>query len=218
MTAQDYIDRGLAQAAKGNYDASIADYTEAIRLEPDEANHWYNRGVTRFHTYKDVELIIKDLTEAIRLAPDRVDTYYARGIANYFQAKHVISMQEAVITESAKLEAERLALLSPLMNSGNGMALRWGDNLTRMLFSKRNKADALALETCGLLAPDYLKDAIADLTRVLSHEPDHDKAYLHRGHVYRLAGDKNRARADYEQVLSLVPNHPEAQKQLNELS
>ncbi len=40
-----FHNRGLAHRARGNLDAAIADYNEAIRLNPRDANAFYNRGL-----------------------------------------------------------------------------------------------------------------------------------------------------------------------------
>ena len=40
-----YYCRGLIYHKKGDYDKAVADYTEAIRLDPRDADAYYNRGV-----------------------------------------------------------------------------------------------------------------------------------------------------------------------------
>ena len=40
-----HANRGAANSCKGNHDAAIADYTDAILLDPGFANAYYNRGV-----------------------------------------------------------------------------------------------------------------------------------------------------------------------------
>src|SRR5206468_12976593 len=45
LSAHDYFDRGDARQDAGNYDAPIADYTEALRLIPDYADADFKRGL-----------------------------------------------------------------------------------------------------------------------------------------------------------------------------
>ena len=50
------------------YDKAIADYTEAIRLEPAQPAAYFNRGNARLEK-KEYDKAIADYTEAIRLEP-----------------------------------------------------------------------------------------------------------------------------------------------------
>jgi tetratricopeptide (TPR) repeat protein len=44
MNSSAYFGRGVAWGGKSDYDRAIADYTEAIRLDPKNANAYNNRG------------------------------------------------------------------------------------------------------------------------------------------------------------------------------
>jgi len=68
----DFLDRE-------DYDAAIACYTEAIRLDPNYALVYNNRGWAYSWKGED-DKAIKDLTEAIRLKPDFADAYGNRGM------------------------------------------------------------------------------------------------------------------------------------------
>jgi tetratricopeptide (TPR) repeat protein len=61
-------------------DGALQDYTEAIRLKPDYADAFYNRGVAR-RAKGDVDGALQDYTEAIRLKPDYADAFNNRGVA-----------------------------------------------------------------------------------------------------------------------------------------
>ena len=55
-------------------------YNQAIRLQPDLAKAYYNRGIAKgaLKQYKDA---IADYNEAIRLQPDYAEAYSNRGAA-----------------------------------------------------------------------------------------------------------------------------------------
>ena len=62
------------------HDKAIADYTEAIRLNPKDADAYYNRGLAYWNKGK-FDKAIAEYTEAIRLNPKLAEAYYSRGFA-----------------------------------------------------------------------------------------------------------------------------------------
>src|SRR6516225_3013123 len=68
LQAAAFHNRGLAWAAKENLDQAISDITQGIRLDPQRAYRWQERGelYTRQGKYPQA---IADISEAIRLDP-----------------------------------------------------------------------------------------------------------------------------------------------------
>jgi hypothetical protein len=75
-----YSNRARLRWSKGEVDASIADYTEAIRLDPHDAENYHERGVSWMNKC-DYDRASADFTEAIRLAPKNPQTLFLRGTA-----------------------------------------------------------------------------------------------------------------------------------------
>src|ERR1700736_2539625 len=63
-----FLNRGVEYVAKGDLDHAIADYDEAIRLDPKFVNAYYRRG-NSYYSKGDYDRAIADYDEAIRLDP-----------------------------------------------------------------------------------------------------------------------------------------------------
>src|SRR5258705_5132973 len=75
-----FFNRGLAYSRKGDTDRAIADYSEAIRLNPKHAKSYLGRG-SAYLRKADWDRAIADYTEAIRLDPKNAPAYISRGSA-----------------------------------------------------------------------------------------------------------------------------------------
>ena len=94
-TVPQYMERGASAYQKQEYKVAIAEYDMAIRRDPDYAEAYYQRGLTKFdfatsqYTEREVEayqdnyrLAIADFNMAIDRNPDYAEAYYQRGLAN----------------------------------------------------------------------------------------------------------------------------------------
>ena len=82
-----FDNRGLAYENKGDYNHAIADYSEAIRLNPNFANAFNNRGLA-YAGLGDFDRAIADYSEAIRLNPNFAEAFDNRGVAYEKKGDH----------------------------------------------------------------------------------------------------------------------------------
>jgi tetratricopeptide (TPR) repeat protein len=75
LSARDYYTRGLTRYLENDVEEAIADFTQAIRLDPQFAHAYVRRGVA----YGNTPEALADFTEAIRLDPEYIQAYYNRG-------------------------------------------------------------------------------------------------------------------------------------------
>jgi lipoprotein NlpI len=75
-----YNNRGYAYNTKGDPDRAIADFNEAIRINPKDAIAFNNRGYA-YNAKGDLDRAIADYGEAIRIDPGDADAFTGRGIA-----------------------------------------------------------------------------------------------------------------------------------------
>ena len=74
-----YNNRGIAYGSKGDYDRAIADYNEAIRLDPKITPSPTTTAALAYNGKGDYDRAIADYNEAIRLDPKYAAAYNNRG-------------------------------------------------------------------------------------------------------------------------------------------
>jgi len=66
---------------KGMLDKAIAEFSKAIKINPRDANAYYNRGITYYYKGQ-YDQAISDFNKALEINPKDAELYYNRGIAN----------------------------------------------------------------------------------------------------------------------------------------
>ncbi|NEQ24986.1 MAG: tetratricopeptide repeat protein, partial [Microcoleus sp. SIO2G3] len=61
---------------------AIADYEQALKINPNNAMAYYNRGLTR-NRLKEHQAAIADYTESIRIQPTFAEAFYNRGLSHF---------------------------------------------------------------------------------------------------------------------------------------
>ena len=78
LTAQEFFDRGRVKIDLGDKQGAIADFNQAIKLNPDDADTYVGRGLVK-DDLGDKQGAIADLNQAIKLKPDYAIVYMGRG-------------------------------------------------------------------------------------------------------------------------------------------
>jgi len=204
------------------YDRAIADYSEAIRLDPKNAGAYSGRGEA--YCFKgEYDRAIADFTEALRLKPTDAEAYRARGEAywwkgtdgyfeGYFEGYTGKDDYDRCIADCT--QAIRLDPTNASAYYWRGVAYRWKDDYNSAIadYSEAIRLDpknAGAYSGRGLAYRD--KDeydrAIADYSEALRLDPKNAGAYFGRGEAYRFKGEYDRAMADYSEALRLDPEN-----------
>jgi tetratricopeptide (TPR) repeat protein len=71
-------------ASQGQMDLAIEQYTEAISIDPEFTDAYFDRGIA-FRRIDDYDRTIADYTQAIALDPDHVLSFYQRGVVYHYQ-------------------------------------------------------------------------------------------------------------------------------------
>ena len=78
--AASYNERGTDFGMKGDYDKAIADFDQALRINPNYADAYHNRGLA-WAKKGDYGKAIADFDHALRINPNDADSHYHRGLA-----------------------------------------------------------------------------------------------------------------------------------------
>lgn len=79
-----FVSRALAYLHQKNYDYSISDYTDAMRLDPKNAVYIFGRGIA-YYDKGDYEMAIKDYSLVLEFDPNDSAFFYNRGVVYFFQ-------------------------------------------------------------------------------------------------------------------------------------
>lgn len=74
------LNRGGAYSEQKDYDHAIADYSQAIGLNPELENAFYDRGEA-YRLEKNYGHAVEDYDRAVQLDPKDADALYGRGLA-----------------------------------------------------------------------------------------------------------------------------------------
>jgi tetratricopeptide (TPR) repeat protein len=195
------------------YDKAIADYTEAIRLDPNSSIAYEERG-NAYGGKKDYDRAIADFTQAIRLDPNNTSAYNNRGLA--YGDKGDYDRAIADFTQTIRLDPNNASAY----NNRGGVYSYKGDytqaitDYTRAIQLAPNFA--IVYKNRGTMyfnKGDYTR-AITDYTRAIRLDPNNVDAYIDRGDAYWIKGNRTRAYADWSKALQLDPNNTEARDNL----
>ena len=199
-----YVDRGLAWQSKQDYDKAIHDFSEAIRLDPDEAYYRNCRGEA-WALSQDVDKALADFSEAIRLDPGDADVYQDRGDA--WIDKNEIDKAIADYSEAVRL-APNVAL--SYVSRGHAWAVKKELDKAIADFDEAirlSPEDADAHRRRGQVWGDkneYDK-AIADFDEAIRLDPKNAYARNQRGVNWRSKHEFDKALADFDEAVRLDP-------------
>jgi tetratricopeptide (TPR) repeat protein len=199
LTAQQWFERGFGAV---DVNEQLRFYNEAIRLKPDYAEAFYNRGLVRYNM-GDLEGALNDGNEAIRLKPDFGEAFNNRGVVR--RAKGDLEGALEDYNEAIQLKPDNVEAFN---NRGNA---RYKNGDLEGALKDYNEAIRLK--------PDYkepfvgrgnargdkgdFEGALEDYNEAIRLKPDFAVAFNNRGITRGEMGDKEGAREDYNEAIRL---------------
>ena len=202
-TAADHFNRGLAFAGESDWDNAILEYSEALSLDPDNAEIWNKRGLAH-QSKKAYGSAIVDFTKAIVLAPDNAVAYNNRGLTYY----RVSSRDDALADFGRAIDLDP-NYPDPYFNRGNvwGSYARAIEDYTKAIDINPDYAEAYECRGNA-----YYSKWVADLVNFRETiKWRFGKSFMKAEADYRRATQTDREKIieDYGQVLRLNPDNAE---------
>jgi tetratricopeptide (TPR) repeat protein len=181
---------------QGDFEQAVNTYDEAIRLNPQDANAYYQRALAR-RGDGDADGAMADLNEAVRLDPNFEEAFYARGRI-YFDRKNyegaITDYSEAIrIDPSNAIFLNSRCWVRAVAGVGLELALADCDESLRLRPGNANTLDSRGLVHLRLsLYPQALEDYNAAVTI----NPDMAGALYGRGLAHLWLGESEQGGRD----------------------
>ncbi len=211
LKAQAYSLRGSLQDA--DEAKAVADFDEAVKLAPDDAEILRRRGV--YHLFKEhADEALADLDKAIALEPDYAPAYEARGLA--LTLKEDFDEAIKAFDEALKRDPDMTTVYS---NRARAFALSKQTDkaladLDKILEQSPDSISTLLLRAQIQYTAGRPKEALADVDRVLRIRPGTLQAIRLRAELLVANERVGEAIASMEQLVQAAPGEPDLLLQL----
>ncbi|CEJ44858.1 TPR repeat-containing protein [Umezakia ovalisporum] len=205
VQGQDWFYQGLQQAKTGDLLGAIASYNQAIEMNPDAFEYWFNHALTLFHLQCFSEAIAS-YDEAIALKPHHYKSWYNRGatlgeLGRFEEAMDCFEQAIAVQPEN------------PEAWSSKGLALF---KLGQIPAAISSYDQALDLEPqnpenwyyrgMALSMIEQYAEAMASYDKAIAIQADFHEVWIDRGVVLFNLGHWSQAINSWDQALASQPN------------
>ncbi len=212
-----YAARGSVYYNRSEYEKAIADYTEAIRLQPDyaekcdniscyiaavslnpnDATIYYRRG-RAYYDSKEYEKAIADYTASIKIDPSQFSVYYDRG--NIYLKLEKYREAVADYTEAIRIDPNHASAY--MARGGAYEKIGEYDKATAdyTAASPLRKSDVPICEA-------QMSSTPLCLTTEIHLHPNSSILYIHRGDIYNDLGEHDKAVEDYKEAIRIDPEY-----------
>ncbi len=196
--------QGIDALNKHDYDRAIANFSQAIEINPRDADAYTNRALAK-EKIGDFDEAISDYSHAIEINPQDTDAYVNRGIAKQKSG----DSDGAISDYSHAIEFDSRDDLA-YYNRGTAKMDKRDFNGAVADFNQAieiSPRTALFYNERGIAKKDTgdLDGAIADYNQALALDPNNVLTYNNRGVARCKKGDYDGAIADYSQAIQINP-------------
>ena len=207
ISAKTYFMWGNTKYDLGDYKGAITDYTQAIRLNPDDADAYNNRGNAKGNLGQHFAAIA-DYDIAIRLNPDDAKAYYNRGTAKSKLGQHFAAIADFDI--AIRLNPDHANAYNNRGVAKSHLGQHFAAIADFDIAIRLNPDDADAYINRGLakmgLGQHFAAIADYDYDIAIRLNPDNAYAYYNRGLAKMGLGQHFAAIADFDIAIRLNPD------------
>ena len=202
QNAESYYEQGDKHHDREEFEQALADYNQAIQLNPKYAEAYNNRGGV-YHEQGKYDLALADYNQAIQLNPKYAEAYNNRGGVYHEQGKYDLALADY---------NQAIQLNPKYAEAYNNRGLVYNDqrkyDLALADYSQAiqlNPKDAYAYYNRGNVYDDQGKYdlAIADYSQAIQLNPKYANAYYTRGLTNKDQRNMEKAISDFEKAADL---------------
>jgi tetratricopeptide (TPR) repeat protein len=199
----------VALAEKGRIEEAIEHYNKSIRLAPDYAYAYYNRG-DAFIMLGQYQMAIEDFNKAIHLKPDNAAAYNNRGTIYIKFGQYQIAIED--FNKAIRLKPDNA---SAYYNRGTiyiklGRHQRALEDFNKAIHLKPDDAISYNCRGNAYAELGQYQMAIEDFNKTIRLKPDNAAAYNSRGAIFIKFGQYQMAIEDFNNAIRLRPDYADA--------
>jgi|GEM_PF-4366806 len=208
--------KGMAELQtmdRANMEPALADFTQAITLNPNYVPAYRQRSIVYFLLHMP-ERGMADINKAVELEPNNPELYYQRSASLFAQDNQESDAFMADLDKAIELKADYFDALT-VRGIGYTHLQQWDKalaDLNRAVALKPWRIDPQQEYYLYLnrgvvfFATNQMDAALADFNRTVKLLPNEAPSYRNRGKVYVQQGQFKAAAADYLKSLELAPD------------